>query len=63
MDDFTKEHLINWAMEHLSSDERWQFISYAADLLQDAHDLAYYQREGWNKLYDRFFNERLEVTR
>ena len=59
MDEHTKEHLIAWAQKHVFEGETWRFISFAADLLQDADNLALYMDVGWQRLYDRFYNERL----
>ena len=59
MDSFTKDHLLNWIATDVRNDEKWAFTSFAAVVLQDADDLAHYQDVGWQRLYDRFYDERI----
>ena len=59
MDEFTKEHLLAWVIRYVPNDHRWMFVSFSIDILNDPEDLAYYMREGWQRLYDRYYDERL----
>lgn len=61
MDNFTKEHLLAWIATDVRNDERRAFTSFATVVLQDADDLAHYMSVGWQRLYDRFYDERIAV--